>query len=245
MRQLFFVAMMGLAFVGLHPKPAHAQWHVFDSASFGQLIKSAATESSQLQTLRNTYGVAQSSLTQLQSFYGSFAHMTDAAQVVPTLLQGSQMYPLEDLAQAEGILRSNGSGFTGNLASSALAVLNQTQYFKSAQSDFSATEMNSQAANSAGQIAAAQLLYQSAQNRISGLEQLKDQLGASADPKQTMDLAARAQIESGVNQAQTQQAAALQMMQQAQKEQVEQRAEQNFRQGAESFEDATRTAAGE
>ena len=60
-----------------------------------------------------------------------------------------------------------------------------------------------------------------------------------------MDLAARAQIESGVNQAQTQQAAALQMMQQAQKAQVEQRAEQNFRQGAESFEDATRTAAGE
>lgn len=238
-------ACLLLGSVALAPRPAHAQWAVFDGASFGQLVNQAQTGLHQLTQLENTYQVTQSQLQQLQSFYTSFSHMTNAAQVVPTLLQGSQMYPLQDLASVEGILRSNGSGFTGSLAGSAQTVLQQTQYFKSSQTDFAANEMNSSAENTAGQIAAAQVLYQSAQNRVSGMEDMKDQLGLSDDPKQTMDLNTRAQIESGVTQAQSNQTAALQVLQHAQDRVSQERQEQNWRQTSESLEDAERQASGE
>lgn len=240
-------AMVCFAWLSLSvlPSPAHAQWAVFDGASFGQLVNQAQTGLNQLQQLQNTYQVTRNQLQQLQSFYTSFSHMTNAAQVVPTLLQGAQMYPLQDLAAVEGILRSNGSGFTGSLANSAQAVLQQTQYFRSMQNDFSAKEMNSTAENTAGQIAAAQVLYKSAQNRVSGMEEMKDQLSQSADPKQTMDLNTRAQIENGVTQAQANQTAALQVLQHAQDKVSEERQEQNWRQTSESLEDAERQASGE
>jgi len=225
-------------------KVSYAQWHVYDSASFGQLVKQVSTANSQLATLKNHLNVAQSSLYQLRSFYDSFAHLTDASQVIPTLLHSAQIYPLSDLANVEGVLRTTGE-FSGSLASSALGILRETQYFKSSLTDFSAKEMNNQAANTAGQIAAARILYQSAQNRISGLEDLRNRLGISSDPKQTMDLAARAQVETAVNQAQTQQTLALQMMQQAQQNQVSQRSEQKWRKDAESFEDIMRQEADE
>lgn len=216
--------------------PALAQWHVIDLPALSQMVQDAKTMSSQLSTLNNISGVASSTLSNLQGFYGSMAQITNASSVIPTLLQSSQTYPLQDLASAEGILRANNSGFTGNLATAAMQVLNQTQYFQSSQSDFAASEMNSNARSSAGQIAAAQILYQSSQDRITGLQQMREQLGTARDPKVTMDLQARAQIENNIAQEQANQTAALRMMQEAQNEQRQLREAQADRSGNESLE---------
>lgn len=238
MKRLILPALLSIsAFCQLVPTPAHAQWAVIDSSAISHMVEQAQILGNQLNTLSNISGIATNTLDQLQSFYGSMAQITNAASVIPTLLQSSQMYPLENLANAEGILRANNSGFTGNLASSALQVLNQTQYFRSSQSYFAADEMNANARASAGQIAAAQIMYQSSQDRIAGLRLMREQLATAKDPKETMDLTARAQIESNIAQEQANQYQALQMMQTAQNESARQRQEQQDRQGWEEFED--------
>lgn len=237
MKRLIFPALMAVsALCPVVPTPALAQWAVVDASAISHMVEQAQIMTNQLNTLGNISGVASNTLSQLQSFYGSMSQITNAASVIPTLLQASQTYPLQDLAAAEGILRANNSGFTGNLASSALQVLKQTQYFQSSQSYFAATEMNANARSTAGQIAAAQILYQSSQDRIAGLQQMRDQIATAKDPKVTMDLAARAQIENNIAQEQANQSQALRMMQTAQSDLARQRLEQEDRQGWENLE---------
>jgi YesN/AraC family two-component response regulator len=103
--------------------------------------------------------------------------------------------------------------------------------------------MNNAALASAGQMAAAQQLYSSSTQRIQGLQQLQSQLGNSSDPKQTLDLTARATIENGLAQAQTNQGLALSVLQQAQQATLQEQADQTWRQNAEALAAQARTAA--
>lgn len=246
MRRLMLPVLMAVSAVSpFAPVPAHAQWAVIDTAAIARMVDQAKIMTNQLNTLSDISGVASNTLTQLQGFYGSMAQITNAATVIPTLLQSAQTYPLQDLASAEGILRASNSGFTGNLATSALQVLQQTQYFQSSGSYFAATEMNANARSTAGQIAAAQILYQSSQDRIAGLQQMRDQLATAHDPKVTMDLTARAQIENNISQEQANQTAALRMMQEAQAEQATQRQAQADRSSTEALETSLTSAGAE
>jgi hypothetical protein len=216
---------------------------VFDVATFGQLVQQAETGIQQLNTLRNALNVNQQQLTQLTSFYQSFAHLTNATQFAPTLLQQSTINPLPEVAQIEAALRGQGVGFTGNLGGSIATLLAKIQIYKPTGTDFAATQMNNAALASAGQMAAAQQLYSSSTQRIKGLQQLQAQLGNSSDPKQTLDLTARATIENGLAQAQTNQGLALSVLQQAQQATQQQQADQMWRQNAEALAAAARAAA--
>jgi hypothetical protein len=246
MKRFHTIFLAGCAVTALalsEPRPAHAQMAVFDVATFGQLVQQAENGIQQLNTLRNALNVNQQQLTQLTSFYQSFAHLTNATQFAPTLLQQSTINPLPEVAQIEAALRGQGVGFTGNLGGSIVTLLAKIQVYKPTGTDFAATQMNNAALASAGQMAAAQQLYSSSTQRIQGLQQLQAQLGSSSNPKQTLDLTARATIENGLAQAQTNQGLALSVLQQAQQATQQQQADQKWRQNAEALATQARAAA--
>lgn len=246
MKRFHTIFLAGCAVTALalsEPRPARAQMAVFDVATFGQLVQQAENGIQQLNTLRNALNVNQQQLTQLTSFYQSFAHLTNATQFAPTLLQQSTINPLPEVAQIEAALRGQGVGFTGNLGGSIVTLLAKIQVYKPTGTDFAATQMNNAALASAGQMAAAQQLYSSSTQRIQGLQQLQAQLGSSSNPKQTLDLTARATIENGLAQAQTNQGLALSVLQQAQQATQQQQADQKWRQNAEALATQARAAA--
>ena len=214
-------------------RPAHAQMAVFDSASFGQLIQEAEHGTQQIAQLEQVITVNKNQLTELFTLYSSFSHLTNATQLAPLLLTQSTIHSLPEMAQLEGLLR--GQGFTGTLASQAQAMLTKIQLYRPTGSDLAATQMNTAAQATAGQMAAAETLYNSNSDRITGLQNLMTGLGGSADPKQTADIGARASIESGYAQAQTNQVMSLQVMQKAQEDSQQQQQDQAWRQGAENL----------
>jgi hypothetical protein len=242
------VALGALAAVS--SRPAHAQLAVFDSASFGQLVDEAqqgAQELTKLDTqiarLESIGSISQASYDQLTNFYNSFSHLDNATEVAPLLTQTSASFPLPELAQVEGLLR--GQGFTGTLAAQSQQILSQIQMYRPTGTDFAATQMNTRAQATAGTMATAQTLFSSAEQRQQGMAQLMNNLATSTDPKQSLDLAARATIENGYAQTQANQAAALSILQRSQEEAEQEQAAQAWRQGADNLvEQATAAAAG-
>lgn len=225
-------------------RPAHAQIAVFDGASFGQLINEAqngarqlAQMESEVQNTTHILTVTQQQLTQLTTFYQSFAHLTNASQIAPLLAQTSATTPLPELSQIESMLQ--GGGFTGALAGQAQTNLAANQVYTPGAGDFQANQMNAAARSNAATMAAAQALYASASQRQQGLQTLMGGLGGSADPKQSMDIAARATIENGYAQSQGNQAAALAVIQKGQEDAQTQAAAQAMRLDDDSFLAAT------
>lgn len=219
--------------VAVMPRPAHAQMAVFDSASFGQLIQEAEHGTQQIAQLEQVITINKNQLTELFTLYSSFSHLTNATQLAPLLLQESTIHSLPQMAELEGLLR--GQGFTGSLASQAQAMLAKIQMYRPAGTDFAATQMNTAAQATAGQMAAAETLYNSNTQRVNGLQDLMTQLGGSGDPKQTADIQARVEIENGYAAAQGNQIKALQVMQKAQEDSQQQQQDQAWRQGAENL----------
>lgn len=243
LRALLLAGYATAGFSVVAPEPACAQMAVFDVSSFLQLVQQAQQGVQELAVLKSQLSVNQSQYTQLVSFYQSFSHLTHASQFAPTLLQQSTSNPLPEIAQAEAALRGQGIGFSGNLAGSIQTLLTTMQVYKPAGTDFAAQQMNNAALASAGQMAAAEQLYSSSTQRIQGLQQLQQQLAVSADPKTTLDLTARATIENGLAQAQTNQGMAMNVMQQAQQQSQAQQQDQAWRQGADGLEAAAKSAA--
>ena len=233
LRHLLFATTAIGVFVAISPRAAHAQMAVFDSASFGQLIQEAEHGTQQIAQLEQVITINKNQLTELFTLYSSFSHLTNATQLAPLLLTESTIHSLPEMAQLEGLLR--GQGFTGTLASQAQGMLAKIQVYRPTGTDFAATQMNTAAQATAGQMAAAETLYNSNSERITGLQNLMTGLGGSADPKQTADIGARATIEGGYAQAQANQVMSLQVMQKAQEDSQQQQQDQAWRQGAENL----------
>ena len=224
----------------LSTAPAQAEVFVFDAASFGQLVDEAqegAQELTKLQTqiarLESIGAISQASYNQLTNFYNSFSHLDNATQLAPLLNSTAASFPLPEMAQVESLLQ--GQGFTGTLASQAQRLLASIQHFTPMGSDFAATQMNSSARATAGTMATAETIYNSAEQRQQGLAQLMGGVAVSNDPKQSLDITARATIENGYAQTQANQVAALQVMQRAQEDAEQQQQDQAWRQGAENL----------
>lgn len=232
------VAVGALAVGGT--RPALALLPVFDAASFGQLLTEAqngarelAQMESEVQNTTHLLSVTQQQLTQLTTFYQSFAHLTSVTQIAPLLAQTSATTPLPELSQIESMLQ--GGGFAGALAGQAQANLAANQVYAPGSGDFQANQMNAAARSNAATMAAAQALYASASQRQQGLQTLMGGLAASSDPKQSMDIAARATIENGYAQSQANQAAALSVIQKGQDDANQQALEQARRLDDDSF----------
>ncbi len=234
--------------VAASSRSAHAQLPVFDAPAFGQLVAEAAhgvTELSdlsiQITRLESIGAISQASYDQLTNFYKSFAHLDNATQLAPLLSTTSASFPLPEMVQVEALLE--GQGFTGTLASQSQRILNSIQHFAPSGTDFAATQMNANARATAGTMATAETIFNSAEQRQQGLAQLMGGVAVSTDPKQSLDITARATIENGFAQTQANQVAALQVMQKAQEDAEQQQQDQAWRQGAEGLV-AQATAAG-
>ena len=213
--------------------PAQAQLLVFDSSSFGELVDEAQNGLRQLVQLEQVVTLSQQQLNEVTTFYTSFSHLTNVSQLAPFLLQQQAINPLPEVTQIENLLR--GQGFGSSLAGQSEAILARVQHYQAVGTDFTATEMNSNAQATAGQMASAEALYGSSTQRITGIEQLQGQLALSADPKQSLDLQARATMENGLAQAQANQSTSILAIQQAQADAEQQRVDQDWRKGAEGL----------
>ena len=219
--------------------PAQAQLLVFDSSSFGQLLDEAQNGLREIAQLEQVVTLSQQQLNEVTTFYTSFSHLTNVSQLAPFLLQQQAINPLPQVTQIENLLR--GQGFGGSLAGQSQAILARVQHYQAVGTDFTATEMNSNAQATAGQMASAEALYSSSTQRITGIQQLQGQLALSADPKQSLDLQARATMENGLAEAQANQSTSMLAIQRAQADAEQQRVDQDWRKGAEGL---TTSAAG-
>lgn len=230
---LMTAVLLASAAASVGSNPAQAQLAVFDASSFGELVLQAEQGLRQLAQLEQVVTLSQQQLTRLTTFYTSFSHLTNVSQLASFLLQQNAINPLPQVAQIESVLR--GQGFTGSLAAQSQGLLAKIQFYRPVGSDFTATEMQTDANATAGQMAAAEALYNSSTTRIQGIQQLQGSLAQSGDPKQSLDLQARATMENGLAAAQTNQAQSMAVLQQAQGDAEKQRIDQDWRKGAEGL----------
>ena len=234
--------LLGGLSLGLHP--ARAQEVVFDPSVFGQVVQEARQGLQQLQQLEEDGQILENQYDQLSSFYESFAHLTNVTQLAGLLESPSVMDPLPQVTQLEGML--SGEGFTGSLGSMVNQLEQQNMVDDPTGSDFTAQEMRRDATITADQEALGDSLYNGASQRIEGMQQLDSALASSSDPKQTLDLIARADIENGIAQSQDVQAQSIAIMQRAQEDSSQERQDQEERAewaaAAQGYESAAETS---
>jgi type IV secretion system protein VirB5 len=167
--------------------------------------------------------------------------LTDVSQLASILQTPAVMNPLPQVTQLEGML--SGNGFTGQLGSLVQQFVNQNRVYAPTGTDWQAQEMLRTANVTASQMALGNQLYSSAAERIQGLTELEARLSTASDPKETLDLIARSNIENGLAQAQALQGQSLVIMQQAEQQAEQQRENEAMRQGADQLVAAAQSAA--
>lgn len=244
-RPLAAAALLAVLGSAVMPRPAHALFGVgdvvFDPSVFAQVVQQAKTGLQQLQELEQNGQILTNQLMQLRTFYESFAHLTDISQLASILQTPAVMNPLPQVTEFEGML--SGSGFTGQLGSLVQQFVGRNRAYAPTGTDWQAQEMLRSANITAGQMALGNQLYDSASQRIQGLSELKGRLATASDPKETLDLIARTNVENGLAQAQALQGQSLIIMQQAQQQAERERAAEAFRQGADQLVTTAQSAA--
>lgn len=229
-RLLAAASLLAIGLLGA-VRPAKAQIFggkmVFDPSVFGQVLQQARQGLQQLQQLRDDGQILESQYQQLQEFYQSFAQLTNVSGLASLLESPAVMDPLPQVTGLESML--SGEGFTGRLGSMVQEFEQQNGVYTPNGSDWQAQEMRRDATITADQEALGNSLYSGASQRIAGMEQLNTALASSEDPKQTLDLIARANIENGIAQSQEVQAQSITIMQRAQQDAARQRYEQEQR----------------
>ena len=243
------LALAGLLVMGLIgvPRPAEAQIFggkiVFDPSVFEQVLQQARQGLQQLQQLQRDGQILESQYQQLRTFYRSFAQLTNVSQLASLLESPSVMDPLPQITGLESML--SGEGFTGHLGSLVRQFEQQNEVYSPTGTDWQARQMRRNAAITAGQEALGSALYNGAAQRIAGMAQLNSDLGSAEDPKQTLDLIARADIENGIAQSQEVQAQSIAIMQRAQQDNARQRYQQEQRAEWSQVEQAAAAASNE
>jgi type IV secretion system protein VirB5 len=131
---------------------------------------------------------AQKQLKQLQDLHGSLNKLTGMGDIASLLSNPAIRQALpKDFSAVEGLLRGQ-----GGMASSHRQ---QDEVFTPGGNAFYAQEIERIQGANAGQKSVAQQIYDAAGKRVDGLEQLRSQIGQSEDPKTTLDLQARLQVE--------------------------------------------------
>ena len=147
---------------------------VFDPSVFAQVVQQAKNGLQQLQQLEQNGQILTNQLTQLRSFYQSFAQLTDVSQLASILQTPAVINPLPQVTQLEGML--SGNGFTGQLGSLVQQFVNQNRVYAPTGTDWQAQEMLRTANVTASQMALGNQLYSSAAQRIQGLTELEARL---------------------------------------------------------------------
>jgi type IV secretion system protein VirB5 len=152
---------------------------VFDFAAIAQAIQ-------QLEQ-------AKQQLSQMQSTHNSFNKLTNMGDIAAVLNQPSIRQALpNDYNSVKQALTGTSSGSQSFYDQNTL----YSSGTPSASDSAYAAEIERQKRGTAGTQSIAQTFYDAASKRQSGIEQLRQQIGQSEDPKTTMDLQARMAVET-------------------------------------------------
>ncbi len=210
---------------------AHAQpvYTVIDPSAISRSAQEAAQALSQatqqLEELQRQYA-------QLQQTYGALAHGLNVDNMTPGLNTSAILNPLSSIDQIPNVANGSNLGSFGGVAGQFLS---QNRYYAPQGNDPAAQEMNRQAQATSGIQAMAYANLQSTQERI---DQLPEPRGEISVAKNEEDISAvNARIAADQDDVQTLQAQAqqLQLLQSAQNQVNEQRAQQKRRQDADSL----------
>ena len=176
---------------------SHGQMVVYDPAAVTQLIQQVTQAKAQLDQMQ-----------QMNSGLNKLTSMGDVA----SLLNNQQIRNAlpKSFSSVESSLSSGGGGAYGSQYTSS------NQSYVSPGNDFYAQELGRQQGVNAGQMGLGQQMYDAATARMAGIEQLRHELQQSQDPKTTLDLQARIQLEMAFMTIDVNRMQALQMLQQAQ-----------------------------
>ena len=193
---------------------------VFDITALTQQIEQLAQLKSQLDTMNQQ-------LTQAQQLYGSLNKITNMGDIARLLNDPAIRKVLPaDFASVEQLMSGQGTGAAGASAAQFQA---GNSVYSLPGNDFYSSELKRLGRQNAGAMSIGQQMYDAATQRIEGIDQLRQQIGQSQDPKTTLDLQARLQAEIAFLQTDTLRMHGLRMVQQAQLEVVKQRSEEDWR----------------
>jgi len=193
---------------------------VFDSTALAQQLEHLAELKAQLDTMTQQ-------LTQAQQLYGSLNKLTNMGDIAQVLNDPAVRKVLPpNFASVEQLLSGQGTGAAG---ASASQFQTSASVYSLPGNDFYSSELKRLGQQNAGSQSIGQQMYDAATQRIAGIDQLRQQIDQSQDPKTTLDLQARLQAESAFLQTDMLRMQGLMMVQTAQLEVVKQRAEEDWR----------------
>jgi type IV secretion system protein VirB5 len=175
-------ALLVMVVVAVSSSAASAQIPVTDVAGLAKQIE-------QVLALERQFSAMKEQIAQAEKLYGSLNKLTNMGDIAASL---------KDPAVRSGL----GKNFSDVQAAMSGTVA-QAETFRSANdaygnpgSEFMASEMRRNQGDNAGQMSVAQGVFDAAQKRMSGIEELRNQIGSSEDPKTIADLQARLGAES-------------------------------------------------
>lgn len=194
---------------------------VIDQTAIAKQIESIAQLKAQLDALNQQ-------LQQAQQLYGSLNQLTNMADVASVLNDPDVRQALPpDFAAIESLLKGDSTDTFGDSAS---RFLEQNSTYQTSADDFYAQELSRIQNQNAGQMTLGQQIYDAANKRVAGIDQLRQQISTSSDAKQIADLQARLQAETAFLQNDVLRMEGLKMVQQAQVQVDDQRKAEDWRQ---------------
>ena len=194
---------------------------VIDQTAIAKQIESIVQLKAQLDALNQQ-------IEQAQQLYGSLNKLTNMADVASVLNDPDVRQALPpDFAAIESLLKGQSTDTFGDSTSNFLE--NNSTYRTSAD-DFYAQELTRIQNQNAGQMTLGQQIYDTATKRISGIDQLRQQISTASDAKDVADLQARLQAETAFLQNDVLRMEGLKMVQQAQVQVDDQRKAEDWRQ---------------
>lgn len=205
--------------------PALAQMAVIDGASVAQLVQAVAQAKERYQELVQQFH-------QLRQTYGALSQNVDPNQWGQQLEQPLMQNSMPNTSMLPGVLDgiSPPSQLGGNVGSLAQQYLGQNQVYQPQGQDFQATQMRDGANSTAEMEAVATQNLQSLQAREADLPQIQEQLNNATTIQQVSAIQARLSAEQNYVQAQTAQAANLQVLAMEQKQAMQQAQNESYRQ---------------
>ena len=213
-----FAAIAAVCLIAGSPG-GRAQVAVIDGAAILKQVEQIIAMEKQLTTLKDQ-------LAQQQQLFGSLNKLTSMGDVAALLNDPKIRSALgNDFGAVKSALSGGGAG---SIAANAQAYQQQNEVYTRPGDDFYAQESRRAQQGNAGQAGVAQQMYEAASKRMAGLDQLRQQIGQSEDPKTTMDLQARIATESAFLQNDIVKMQALAMLQNVEAQTREQRAREDY-----------------
>lgn len=204
---------------------------VIDVASLTQLVMTAKTDLQSLTELENQGVTLNNQLTQAKNIFASISHVTNASQLVGVLNELGLENPMPgNLATLEQLF--DGAGVPGGYQGTVQRILSNINGYAPQGTDFQAGQINQSQVSVAGQQSLAEQMYEANSQRLTGIQNLQNQLAGAEDLKTSTDLGVRMQSEVAKGIAQNNQATSALMLQQAQQAQQQQTQEQAWRYSA-------------